>query len=118
MGWADSAKPVRARSAIETTVRNRVEAGWERIGEKTRRAKPRKATVGFEKMEERLTGARWIRRPRRPSERRQRTLGNACRSGVGEAIAPAGLVVFAEIISALIRFSAGTETGPRALNHN
>jgi hypothetical protein len=45
-------------------------------------------------------------------------LGNACRSTVGEAIAPAGLVVFAEIIPALIRFSAGTETGPRALNHN
>jgi hypothetical protein len=31
VGWADSAKPVRARSAIETTGRNRVEAGWERI---------------------------------------------------------------------------------------
>jgi hypothetical protein len=47
----------------------------------------------------------------------QRTSGNACRSGVGEAIAPAGLVVFAEIIPALIRVSAGTETDPRALNH-
>jgi hypothetical protein len=47
----------------------------------------------------------------------QRTLGNACRSTVGEAIAPAGLVVFAEIIPALIRVSAGTETDPRALNH-
>jgi hypothetical protein len=48
----------------------------------------------------------------------QRTLGNACRSTVGEAIGPKGRVVFAEIISALIRVSAGTETDPRALNHN
>ena len=48
----------------------------------------------------------------------RRTLENTCGSIVGEAIAPAGLVVFAEIISALIRVSAGTETDPRALNDN
>lgn len=102
MGWADSAKPVRARSAIETTVRNRVEAGWERIGEKTRRAKPRKATVGFEKMEERLTGARGTRRRRRVGEGRQRRLENTCRSIEGEAIGPAGLVVFAEVVPASV----------------
>ena len=34
VGWADSAKPVKAKSAIETTGRNRGEAGWERIGKR------------------------------------------------------------------------------------